>query len=131
MQAVSSLAGKLQPTECMDTPNIYDVLNISLYSTLCTVLYTVVYAKLYQCVQVAGWEDLFPLERPSPCLLYIVPNTIVYILFNYMLYTVMYTTLYSVHCIVNYIVQCTLYCTLKVKLYSTHNQSGWLRWPNN
>ena len=47
MQVLSSLAGKLQPNECMDTPDTYDVLNTSLYSTLCTVLYTVLYTKLY------------------------------------------------------------------------------------
>ena len=131
MQVLSSPAVKLQPTECMDTPNTYDVLNISLYSKLCTVLCTVMYAKLYPCVQVASWEDLFPLERPSPCLLYIVPNTTVYFLLKDILYTVLYTTLYSVHCTVHYIVQCALYCKLKVKLYSTHNQSGWLSWPNH
>ena len=91
MQVLSSLAGKLQPNECMDTPNTYHILNTSLYSTLCTVLYTVMYTKLYPDVQVASWEDLFPLERPSPCLLYIVPNTIVYILLNDILYTVLYT----------------------------------------
>ena len=113
MQVMSPLAVKLQPTECMDTPNAYDVLNISLYSILCTVLYTVMYAKLYQCVQVASWEDLFPLERPSPCLLYIVPNTIVYILLNDILYTVLYTTLYSVHCIVHSKLNYTLH-TIKV-----------------
>ena len=89
MQALSSLAGKLQPKY----PNTYDVLNTSLYSTLCTVLHTVMHTKLYPDVQVASWEDLFPLERQSPCLLYIVPNTIVYILLNDILYTILYTTL--------------------------------------
>ena len=93
MQVLSSLAGKLQPNECMDTPDTYDVLNTSLYSTLCTVLYTVLYTKTVSRRPMASGEDLFPEERPSPCLLYSVPNTKVYIILNTKLYSALYTTL--------------------------------------
>ena len=69
----SSLADKLQPNECMDTPYEYILLNTTLYNVLYTVMYTAPYTDLYnivwRAVKVARWHAWFPDVHPSPFML--------------------------------------------------------------
>ena len=73
MQVWSSLTGKLKPYDGLDTPHTDAVIEITIYSVLWTVLYTVLCYKLYPDSQVAACNDLFLEEHPlpTPCKLYL------------------------------------------------------------